>query len=453
MEVKEYLDYEGLSLFSQLTKEELAKKQNLITSFSIEKIEDKEYIVLKSGENVLGAIDTTKFVYDGMLKSASLVTTAEGYEGEPEVPYIKLVFNAEGGDRVVAFSVKELVDIYTEGDGIKIKDNQISIDTAVVSQVGHGHEIEDVEGLQTELDSKVNKKDLKPITAEQIYALFGKKVKTVDTPEALVDAIAQGGNVCLTSDVKIDSSVTIAADNVDVNLNGKTLEVGGNWGIKVTGQNAKISNGTIEINEHSSSDVNDRAVRVEGGSAKIDNVTFKSELNTFVAVQGTKNVGGSVEIIDCVVDAPNIEAFAITQNGTYGGTTWVIKDTVVNAPNCNAAVYISNNKNSEKQNVVIDGCEINAKGCLEVKHTNLTVKNSTFAATDEQTYVENGNGNCTTGYDIAVTKNAKDTEISGELVLSGNTYSCVEGGKYVYLHATEVPEGYVLDTDSIKFKA
>lgn len=293
-----------------------------------------------------------------------------------------------------------------------------------------------------------------PISPEPylIPSVSGQSFKDADTPEALIDAIAQGGNVRLTDDIILNTSLNVALDNTDFDLNGKSLTVGDNFGIKVTGQNATISNGTIKVTQHGEEDVNDRAIRIEGVSANIENVTFESELDSFIAVQGISNVGGSINISECLINAPNVKNFAITQNGLYGGTNWVIKNTVINAQNCNGAIYISNSKSADKQNVLIEKCEINAKGCVEVKHSNLTIKDSILKATDEQTYVENGNGNCTTGYTVAMTNNAKDTEISGNMSLINNSYSNVEGGYAVYIHSNELPEGYTLDTTSIKFK-
>lgn len=76
----------------------------------------KEYIVLKgvSGAEV-SKVDASAFVKDGMLSNAELVTVAE--EGVTEaVPYIKLTWNTDGGNKILRFSVKDLVDTYTSGD-------------------------------------------------------------------------------------------------------------------------------------------------------------------------------------------------------------------------------------------------------------------------------------------------------------------------------------------------
>ena len=54
-----------------------------------------------------------------MISGAELIQTAEP-EVTEAVPYIKLTFNADGGDRVIRFSVKDLVDVY-DGANLKLK--------------------------------------------------------------------------------------------------------------------------------------------------------------------------------------------------------------------------------------------------------------------------------------------------------------------------------------------
>lgn len=88
---------------------------------------NKKLSVVKSNGTALGdAIDVTDFVVDGMLSDAQLVTTAE--TGITiEVPYIKLTFNSDAGSKIIRFSVKDLVDTYTAGNGLTLSNNQFSV--------------------------------------------------------------------------------------------------------------------------------------------------------------------------------------------------------------------------------------------------------------------------------------------------------------------------------------
>lgn len=83
-------------------------------------------VVKKDGTTLGDTIDVTKFVVDGMLSDAQLVTTAE--TGITiEVPYIKLTFNSDAGKQDIRFSVKDLVDTYTAGNGLTLSNNQFSV--------------------------------------------------------------------------------------------------------------------------------------------------------------------------------------------------------------------------------------------------------------------------------------------------------------------------------------
>lgn len=99
----------------------------------------------------------------------------------------------QGELREIRIEVEDLVDVYT-GDNItvKVEDNVISLTEGVMqkfydlkeeedkikeelankSEIGHKHEISDVNALQETLDNKMNKNDMSPITSEQIYQLF-----------------------------------------------------------------------------------------------------------------------------------------------------------------------------------------------------------------------------------------------------------------------------------------
>ncbi len=72
------------------------------------------------GNAEIAHIDASAFIKDGMISSAELITEAEtpAISDAPELPYIKLTFNADGGDPV-RFSVKDLVDVYT-GANLKL---------------------------------------------------------------------------------------------------------------------------------------------------------------------------------------------------------------------------------------------------------------------------------------------------------------------------------------------
>lgn len=90
-------------------------------SLTYDSDESKIYLVGKDS-TVISTIDATDFVKDGMLSAAELVTEAESGV-TTEVPYIKLTFNTDAGSEVIRFSVKDLVDTYTAGNGLSLSSN------------------------------------------------------------------------------------------------------------------------------------------------------------------------------------------------------------------------------------------------------------------------------------------------------------------------------------------
>lgn len=89
----------------------------------------------------ISEVDCTTFIKDGMVQNAELVNKAESGVTDVEAPYIKITFNADGGNNVIRFSVKDLVDVY-DGANLKLKSlpttasytapaNNDSVDTAV----------------------------------------------------------------------------------------------------------------------------------------------------------------------------------------------------------------------------------------------------------------------------------------------------------------------------------
>lgn len=77
------------------------------------------YVTLSNGKKTNIDDVVAYFIKDGMIQDAELVTTAETgvTVPVPSVPYIKLTFNTDAGSQVIRFSVKDLVDVYTAGNG------------------------------------------------------------------------------------------------------------------------------------------------------------------------------------------------------------------------------------------------------------------------------------------------------------------------------------------------
>ena len=132
---------------------------------------------LKQGGDVIGTINIPK---DIVVKEGKLVhgywsgdTFTEDEQG-PDVA-IKLVLN---NDDVIYINAKELVDIYTAGDGISLEDNEISIkynphseEFLVVDSDGIK-----VQGIQAAIDAKA---DAERLEASDGISIASNKVKAV----------------------------------------------------------------------------------------------------------------------------------------------------------------------------------------------------------------------------------------------------------------------------------
>lgn len=140
----------------------------------------KVYTIKQGGESI-GTINIPK---DIVIKEGKLVYGA--WEGEEfhenteethygDEPAIKLVLN---NDDVIYINAKDLVDVYTEGNGIEIVDNKISIklDRDGEAFLSVGEDGLKLSGVQTAIDSAVEKVKLE---GSDGISIASNKVKAV----------------------------------------------------------------------------------------------------------------------------------------------------------------------------------------------------------------------------------------------------------------------------------
>lgn len=84
----------------------------------------KKVELLGKDSVVIADIDATDFVKDGILNSAVLVKDPEG---QPAGTYIHMVFNSDAEKSDIYVNVSDLIDIYTNGDGLDLTNNKFSI--------------------------------------------------------------------------------------------------------------------------------------------------------------------------------------------------------------------------------------------------------------------------------------------------------------------------------------
>lgn len=122
-----------ISLQIDSTDKILSQSDNgLLASISLvqDELNSLHYTLTGKGGANLGEINIPK---DQFLKEASFVSAAT--ESDKEIdesvvigdPYLKFVFQTDGEDKTVYVNVKQLVDVYTAGNGIEISDNAVSV--------------------------------------------------------------------------------------------------------------------------------------------------------------------------------------------------------------------------------------------------------------------------------------------------------------------------------------
>lgn len=109
-------------------------------SLNYKNTETEKKIQLLGIDNVLvGEIDATAFIKDGMLDSAELkVATAEDPVGtHTSGTFLVLTFNTDAGKEEIDIDVTSLVDTYNAGDGLNLADHTFSLKIDTTST---GHE-------------------------------------------------------------------------------------------------------------------------------------------------------------------------------------------------------------------------------------------------------------------------------------------------------------------------
>jgi len=116
--------------------------------------------------------------------------------------------------------------------------------------------------------------------------------------------------------------------------------------------------------------------------------------------------------------------FGITQNGNITGST--IKLTSTNITGKYSGVYLSNNLTGAVNTLTVDGGTITSavESAIEVKKTNITVKNANLASSaTTQSYSVNPGGSNGVGYGIVLAGYAVGTAYEGTYTFDNNTFA------------------------------
>ena len=275
-------------------------------------------------------------------------------------------------------------------------------------------------------------------------------VENVSSAADLQEAMTAGKEyVKLTSDITIEDKMTFTG-KISIDGQGSACFQDGanvtfrNCTVKVNAANTSIYNSTVEFAEDtvldSSAPEYTAAIWAYGGATLIFRGKLISSVPNAYGIcvntnAMTNKAPNTVELIGA--DITTNGGATVYVNGSAGGHTQKIAECkITHTDPAGQALYISNSATAEKQHVTIENCEISGGTAIEVKHTDLTIKNSTLTATGDPTqYEENNNGATAIGYCLATTSNSKNGVIdptTGTITIENCTFVSTVSGCEVF---------------------
>lgn len=279
------------------------------------------------------------------------------------------------------------------------------------------------------------------------------------TADALADAVKAGlPEITLTADMKAPTSLSFTAPATTLDLGGHTLDARV-LNMMTDSQELTVQNGNIEF---SNTDVsygiymykdnvtltldnvtldgsalakNNQVIIVGNGGTHpnhnstliIKNSTIKGSTTDGVYSAGIGIFGKAkkIEITNTTIEHSH---FGISQNGVNPGSEIVLNNVDITGPY--AAIYLSNQANGTKNVLTIDGGTLTSEkgSAIEVKNTDLTVKNATLVSNATyQEYNINGGGTAGVGYGICLAGYAADKAYEGDVTIENVTYRLAAG--------------------------
>lgn len=200
------LNYNGLVQSLRKTFEEELENLNYINNnfvddstltFTYDKNSKK--IILNTGSGVpQREIDVSDFLKDGMLDNATY---------DKKKHQIILTFNTSSGKNDITIDISDLVDVYYAGNGLCCENKIFSIDSEIVSLVGHTHEnisSDTVNYIKTNVLSSYYNSDTLS-SADQLNEEFEKIEDELDVIDEKIEDVNSEMNNITSSLVEIDN--------------------------------------------------------------------------------------------------------------------------------------------------------------------------------------------------------------------------------------------------------
>ena len=252
------------------------------------------------------------------------------------------------------------------------------------------------------------------------------KAEPITEATAFTAAIQAGAStIVLGADITSEEALTLA-QNQTIDLGGKTLKVQA-IGANMDHSTIAITNGTLELSGINGIEMNSNSeLTLDGvtmtasssngivcGFQTTDEQKSNSKNNSLIIRNSTINMTGSQSVGILIqnnghtvtIENSNInhKYFGITQNGVIPGST--IKLVNTNISGTYSGIYLSNYAAGDKNTLIVEGGKIHSEqeSAIEVKKTNITVKNATLSSDAKtQSYSVNGGGSSGVGYGIVL---------------------------------------------------
>lgn len=275
-------------------------------------------------------------------------------------------------------------------------------------------------------------------------------IDSYQTIELAVEAAIAGQTITLLKDAEIEIEAGLLINkSLTVNLNNKSIT-------------NTCSDGEGDVF---------RVESVNGSTTfTVKNGTLNSE---DIAIYSAGNGNDLNKVIVENVEI-NSDYFGIYHNGSkYGADITVTNSTIIDtydeSDEDGVGIYLSgsqewsNAKDGAKLNVLkVENSTIKGATAVEVKYGNITIVDSKLIATvTTQSVQDNGNGNCTKGYALALTNNTKDDKetttvgsinLNGDNTLEGGVIVKAEAGVDVTTNSADLipaPEGYYWNEEGV----
>lgn len=189
-------------------------------------------LIGKDGNSVVSFISADAFVKDGMLDTVELV---ENPEGQTAGTYLKLTWNTDSGKTDPMYvNLTDLIDVYSNGEGLKLTGHEFSIDDTKVATKTWATGAFDTKGAATGVKAAVD-----------AYTINGKALSSGNITLGGAD-ITVGGE-----SPQKDNSIAVAFKNLEdkvATVEGKAgvTSIGGQAGA-ISVKNGQTNNGSINL--------------------------------------------------------------------------------------------------------------------------------------------------------------------------------------------------------------